>query len=188
MAAFGEYGFINAGAKGVIAFIIGLPITLFTAWYGYSLARKRATQLNKEAYTSIIAFYFKSYTPLSITLTGELVALFMFAAVIPSILIGGEMSDMGSGIMVALYLAYAGFMVLIAAYAFKEIYLFALKVLLSILSPLAIFLVAAIGSYMIAGSFMWDGAWALTALVTIVCLYIFFMLLKKHVFTQWHDK
>ena len=188
MAAFGEYGFINAGAKGVIAFIIGLPIVLFTAWYGYSLARKRATQLNKEEYTSIIAFYFKKYTPLTITLTGELIAIFAFACVIPSILIGGEMSDMGSGIMVAFYLIGIGLAALIYAYAFRQLWDFGVKIVISILHPLATLVIAGIVTYLAAGSFMWDGSWGLSAVVTIVCLYIFFMLLKKHVFTQWHDK
>ena len=41
--------------------------------------RKRATQLNKKP--SIIAFILK-YTPLTITLTGELAAVFAFACVI----------------------------------------------------------------------------------------------------------
>ena len=188
IAAFGEAGFINAGFKGVIAFIIGLPITLFTAWYGYSLTRKRATQLNKEEYTSIIAFYFKKYTPLTITLTGELAAVFAFACVIPSILIGGEMSDMGSGIMVAIYLIGFGLMALIYAYAARQVYLFALNIALSILTPLLVFAVAG-GLSAFFAIFFSDGDEMVTfCFVTIVCLYIFFMLLKKHVFTQWHDK
>ena len=187
--AFGiDGGFISTGFKGVMAFIIGLPITLFTAWYGYSVARKRATQLNKEEYTSIIAFYFKKYTPLTITLTGELVAVFCFACVIPMILIGGEVSEMGGGIMAAFSCIAIGLGALIYAYAGRQIYFFILKIVISILNPLAMLVVAGSATYIIAGSVMWDGSWASTALVTIVCLYIFFMLLKKNIFTQWHDK
>jgi len=115
-------------------------------------------------------------------------AVFAFACVIPSILIGGEMSDMGSGIMVAIYLIGIGLMALIYAYAARQVYLFALNIALSILTPLLVFAVAG-GLSAFFAIFFSDGDEMVTfCFVTIVCLYIFFMLLKKHVFTQWHDK
>ncbi|OUV54738.1 MAG: hypothetical protein CBC73_03820, partial [Flavobacteriales bacterium TMED113] len=69
-----------------------------------------------------------------------------------------------------------------------EVYLYLYKIALSILTPLLIFAVAGGLSAMFAVGFSDRDEMITFGFVTIVCLYIFFMLLKKHVFTQWHDK
>tara|TARA_B100001250_G_scaffold362847_1_gene341817 strand:- start:3709 stop:4464 length:756 start_codon:yes stop_codon:yes gene_type:complete len=164
----------------ILGFLVGLPIALFAAWYGYGIVRKRARQLYNEEFESILIFFFKKCIPQSLIIAGEVGAVFALASVLPMLCYGDPISSLTALI--------GGLGLLIGHYAIKDIYLYLYKIALSILTPLLIFAVAGGLAAGFSSAFSPGSEMIMGVFVTIVCLYIFFMLLKKHIFTQWHDK
>ena len=170
----------GVGILNILGFLVGLPTALFSAWYSYGIVRKRARQLYNEEFESILIFFFKKCIPQSLVIAGELGAVFGLASVLPILCYGDPMSSLSALI--------GGLASLIAYYAAKDVYLYLYKIALSILTPLLLFAVAGGLAAIFSAAFSDGNDMIMGSFVTIVCLYIFFMLLKKHVFTQWHDK
>ncbi len=206
---------------GIIGFIIGLPIALFLSWYSYSLVRKRAFQLEGKPYDSILSFLFKEYVPASIIVTGELATigavmmgtLSFFATLLGSMTyvplqrLGTALIDgytegpvhilsnydyFSDNLVEALGFVAFGLVVLIAAYAVRDIYSYLLRIALSILNPMLVFTVAfglsVYFSLILLSEFRDGGEIVVGLFVGIILIYIMFMLLKKHVFKNWHEK
>jgi len=136
----------------IIGLILGLPVGLFMSWFLYSLVRKRAQQLGDNEYGSILTFMFERTVPALIILIGELMAIFaimgsvltLFGTLLNSMayapmnkLIGFLTNDpyaasyfggsydyigLSLGMEGASGLLVGGIMVLIIAYAMRDVY------------------------------------------------------------------
>ena len=92
----------------------------------------------------------------------------------------------------ALEMMAGGLVVLIIAYAVRDIYSYVLRIALSILNPILVFTVAfgfsVYFSLLLLSEFRDGGEIVVGLFVGIILIYIMFMLLKKHVFKNWHEK
>jgi len=225
---FGEYGYFTAMENvdgfrkftSIIGFIIGLPFGLFFSWYGYSIVRKRAFQLAKKEYTSLLTFLCKESVPINIIITGELIciaAIMMgimqfFSALLGAltyvplmrlsdvltgysrgnIYILGDYDNFSGNLIEAGTMILGGLGIIIISYVVRDIYNYFYKIALSILNPILVFVVATILSVGFSFAVLYEfldagGELIMAAFVTIILIYILFMLLKKHVVKNWHE-
>lgn len=212
----------------IIGLILGLPVGLFMSWFLYSLVRKRAQQLGDNEYGSILTFMFERTVPALIILIGELMAIFaimgsvltLFGTLLNSMayapmnkLIGFLTNDpyaasyfggsydyigLSLGMEGASGLLVGGIMVLIIAYAMRDVYNYLYQLALNILNPVLYFAVA-----LTLGLFTFTGAiylisegldldfqigdafmWVTLAYVGLILIYTLLMLLKKYVYVN----
>jgi hypothetical protein len=156
---------------GIIGLILGVIISIVCAWFLYSITKKRAEQLNDEAYHGVLHFISHCFAPRAITLTGELAFTLIFyvsllqliasldgyaayaplmdymsvflslpvpgmdlvSGFVPTV-IQGDYDFMDVTLRLAIGGMAAAFVVLIAYYAIREIYMYGLKITMNLLA------------------------------------------------------
>jgi hypothetical protein len=151
--------------------ILGVIISIVCAWFLYSITKKRAEQLNDEAYHGVLHFISHCFAPRAITLTGELAFTLIFyvsllqliasldgyaayaplmdymsvflslpvpgmdlvSGFVPTV-IQGDYDFMDVTLRLAIGGMAAAFVVLIAYYAIREIYMYGLKITMNLLA------------------------------------------------------
>lgn len=180
MELFGDSGFIKQAfdnefitggkkAGAAVGLVLGLVLSIVTAWFLYSVTKKRAEQLNDQEYKGLLHFVFVTMIPRLITLIGELSFTFVmyigllqlvatlvgslayaplltygqFLTTVPGVdmianmlpnTISGDYDNFSIGIQSALAGIVGSLLILIAYYIYKEIYNFALKLALALIS------------------------------------------------------
>ena len=180
MELFGDSGFIKQAfdnefitggkkAGAAVGLVVGLVLSIVTAWFLYSVTKKRAEQLNDQEYKGLLHFVFVTMIPRLITLIGELSFTFVmyigllqlvatlvgslayaplltygqFLTTVPGVdmiaimlpnTISGDYDNFSGGIQLALVGIVGSVLILIAYYIYKEIYNFALKLAMALIS------------------------------------------------------
>ena len=179
MELFGDSGFLKQAftdpmtggkkAGAAVGLVIGLVLSIVTAWFLYSVTKKRAEQLHDQEYKGLLHFVFVTMIPRLITLIGELSFTFvmyigllqlvatlvgslayapllsygqvlttvpgvdMIANMLPNT-ISGDYDNFSIGIQSALVGIVGSVLILIAYYIYREIYNFALKLVMALIS------------------------------------------------------
>ncbi len=179
MELFGDSGFLKQAftdpmtggkkAGAAVGLVIGLVLSIVTAWFLYSVTKKRAEQLNDQEYKGLLHLVFVTMIPRLITLIGELSFTFvmyigllqlvatlvgslayaplltygqvlttvpgvdMIANMLPNT-ISGDYDNFSIGIQSALAGIVGSVLILIAYYIYREIYNFALKLVMALIS------------------------------------------------------
>ena len=185
MELFGDSGFLKQAftdpmtggkkAGAAVGLVVGLVLSIVTAWFLYSVTKKRAEQLNDQEYKGLLHFVFVTMIPRLITLIGELsFTFFMYTglSILVATLVGslayapllsygqvlttvpgvdmignmlqmpldfpntiyGDYDNFSGGIQLALVGIVGSVLILIAYYIYKEIYNFALKLAMALIS------------------------------------------------------
>ena len=179
MELFGDSGFLKQAftdpmtggkkAGAAVGLVIGLVLSIVTAWFLYSVTKKRAEQLHDQEYKGLLHFVFVTMIPRLITLIGELSFTFVmyigllqlvatlvgslayaplltygqFLTTVPGVdmiaimlpnTISGDYDNFSGGIQLALVGIVGSVLILIAYYIYKEIYNFALKLAMALIS------------------------------------------------------
>lgn len=85
---FGDSGFIKSAfdnelmtggkkAGAAVGLVLGLILSIVTAWFLYSVTKKRAEQFNDQEYKGLLNFIFVTMMPRLITLIGELTFIYV---------------------------------------------------------------------------------------------------------------
>ena len=179
MELFGDSGFLKQAftdpmtggkkAGAAVGLVLGLVLSIVTAWFLYSVTKKRAEQLNDQEYKGLLHFVFVTMIPRLITLIGELSFTFVmyigllqlvatlvgslayaplltygqFLTTVPGVdmianmlpnTIYGDYDNFSGGIQLALVGIVGSVLILIAYYIYREIYNFALKLVMALIS------------------------------------------------------
>ena len=163
--------FITGGKKtgAAVGLVVGLILSIVTAWFLYSVTKKRAEQLNDQEYKGLLHFVFVTMIPRLITLLGDLTFIFvmyigllqlvatlvgslayaplltygqalisipgvdMIGKMLPNT-ISGDYDAFSNGITSAMTGIVSSLLILMAYYIYKEIYNFALKLVMALIS------------------------------------------------------
>jgi hypothetical protein len=185
MELFGDSGFIKQAfdsefitggkkAGAAVGLVLGLVLSIVTAWFLYSVTKKRAEQLNDQEYKSLLHFVFVTMIPRLITLIGELSFTYvmyigllqlvatlvgslayapllsyglvlttvpgvdMIANMLPNTILPNtiycDYDNFSGGIQLALVGIVGSVLILSAYYIYREIYNYALKLVMALIS------------------------------------------------------